>query len=81
MDREGTQQLDKDQTSFLSQLNQAVTQINQADELLELSKPDTTGVPAARATAMLLSAIARVLVIQTAEQHGMNNRLLPFTKK
>lgn len=71
----GAASLDKDQTKFRNQLHVAVEHINQADDLLA-----TVGSPEAinRATALLLSAIGRVLVLETAEKYGMGTRLPAF---
>ncbi len=69
--------LDKEQSAFLLQLNQAIEQINQADDLVARNRG--SGSVTEEATAWLLSAIARVLVVQTAQQHNMVNRLATFT--
>jgi hypothetical protein len=62
--------LDKEQQTFLSQLNQAVDQINQADAAGSKDQ-----------ISLLLSAIARVLVVRTAASQNMVNRLAAFTNK
>jgi hypothetical protein len=64
------QELEKDQQVFLRQLNQAIEQINQADAAGSKDQ-----------IALLLSAIARVLVVQTAASQNMVNRLAEFTNK
>ena len=70
--------LDPEQSAFLNRLNQAVSQINSADALVATNSGGE--VAARQATALLLSAIAKLLVLQTAEKVGMNQRLQPFTK-
>jgi len=63
--------LDPVQQTFLGQLNQAVDLINRADH--------SPGTP--EATSLLLSAIARVLVVETAAKQNMVNRLAAFIHK
>lgn len=69
--------LDKHLAALRDQLGQAVEQINQADALLTGEGSDAM----AKATALLLSAIARVYVLETAEKLGVDNRLLTFLKR
>jgi len=65
--------LDAEQRKVQSQLFQAVELINQADGLLRKNtRSDTAN---SRATALLLSAVARTLVIKTAEHFNMLDRL------
>ncbi|HLJ28532.1 MAG TPA: hypothetical protein VKY85_17620 [Candidatus Angelobacter sp.] len=59
-----------EQQIFLGQLNQAIDQINQADAAGSKDQ-----------TALLLSAIARILVVQTAAAQNMLNRLAAFANK
>jgi hypothetical protein len=68
----GSASLDAEQAKFRGQLATAVDNINQADMLLS-----TVGSSEAisKATALLLSAIGRVLVLETAEKYGMSKRL------
>jgi hypothetical protein len=70
------EKLDTEQSAYLGRLNLAVQQINSADDLLTKN----SGVDAAsrQATALLLSAIAKVLVLECAEKAGMNQRLSGF---
>jgi len=69
--------LDTEQKTFHSQLSQAVAHINQADDLVSRNRGSEAAT--SEATALLLSAIARILVIQTAAQQNMVNRLPAFT--
>jgi hypothetical protein len=65
--------LDAEQEKVQGQLFRAVELINQADGLLRKNaRSDTAN---SRATALLLSAVARTLVIQTAEHFNMLDRL------
>jgi len=65
--------LDAEQEKVQRQLFQAVELINQADGLLRKNtRSDTEN---RRATALLLSAVARTLVIRTAEHFNMLDRL------
>lgn len=66
--------LDSEQSKFRSQLGKAVENINQADDLLNVGSTEAIN----RATALLLSAIGRVLVIDTAEKHNMSTRIPAF---
>ena len=66
--------LDAEQKKVQTQLFQAVGLINQADGLL-LRKNTRSDTANSRATALLLSAVARTLVIQTAEHFNMLDRL------
>jgi len=68
--------LDNEQNAFHSKLLQAVSQINEADTLLTNGGEGM----AATATAHLLSAIAKVYVVETAEKYNMATRLTAFTK-
>lgn len=68
---------DQTQRTLQAQLSQAVLQINQADDLVNSNKGSEA--VTSEATALLLSAIARVLVIQTAAEQKMVNRLPAFT--
>lgn len=68
--------LDQEQKTVQSQLGQAVALINQADDLVDGNKGSEAAT--SEATALLLSAIARTLVIQTAEKYNMINRLPAF---
>lgn len=70
----GAAALDPEQSKFRGQLGKAVENINQADDLLNVGSVEAIN----RATALLLSAIGRVLVIETAEKHGMGTRLPAF---
>jgi hypothetical protein len=65
--------LDGEQKNFLAQLNAAGQQIKQANEVL--AKGTEPAVGSARATALLLSAIARIYLLETAEKYNMRNRL------
>lgn len=79
MQRAGSAALDKDQSKFRNQLHIAVDQINEADELL--AKNTNSEAANNRATALLLSAIGRVLVLETAEKYGMSTRLPVFKQQ
>jgi hypothetical protein len=68
--------LDPQQSKFRGQLAQAVEHINQADDLLQHNT--TSDVASNRATALALSAIARILVIETAEKYNFSARLPVF---
>jgi hypothetical protein len=68
--------LDNEQKTFHTKLLQAVAQINEADDLLTKGGEGM----AASATAHLLSAIAKVYVVDTAEKYNMATRLTAFTK-
>jgi len=70
------QTLDPEQKIVQSQLYQAVKEINEADELLE--KNHGNAIAAASATALALSAIAKVFVVTTAERLNMLTRLPSF---
>lgn len=65
--------LDAEQEKVQSQLFQAVELINQADGLLR--KNTRSDIANSGATALLLSAVARTLVIQTAEHFNMLDRI------
>jgi hypothetical protein len=69
--------LDTEQKIFHGQLSQAVAQINKADDLV--SRNQGSEAATSEATALLLSAIARILVVQTAAEQNMVNRLPVFT--
>jgi hypothetical protein len=68
----GSASLDAEQAKFRGQLAVAVDNINQADLLLSTVG---SGEAINKATALLLSAIGRVLVLETAEKYGMSSRL------
>jgi hypothetical protein len=68
--------LNPEQVKFKGQLAQAVEHINEADDLLVKNTNSDTA--SYRATALLLSAIARVLVIETGEKHNLLGRLPAF---
>jgi hypothetical protein len=70
----GAASLDQEQSKFRNQLHKAVENINQADDLLNVGSVEAIN----RATALLLSAIGRVLVLETAEKHGLGTRLPVF---
>lgn len=70
------QPLDNEQKGFHTKLLQAVSQINEADDLLAKGGEGM----AASATAHLLSAIAKIYVVETAEKYNMASRLTAFTK-
>ena len=72
--KSGTHQSDNEQKIFHSELFHAVEQINEADDLLR--KNSASDLASNRATALLLSAIARVLVVEAAAQHDMSTSLL-----
>lgn len=67
------QSLDAEQNKMRTHLSHALEQVNQADDLL--AKNTNSDAASSRATALLLAAIARVFVIQTAERYNMFNRL------
>lgn len=68
--------LDNEQTIVHGQLYQAVQEINEADELLQ-KNPENAGA-ANSATALALSAIAKVFVVVSAERLGIVTRLPAF---
>jgi hypothetical protein len=68
--------LDPEQNKFRGQLAQAVEHINQADDLLQHNT--SSDIASNRAKALLLSAIARVLVIETGEKFNLLGRLPVF---
>jgi transcription elongation GreA/GreB family factor len=68
--------LDPEQAKFKSQLAQAVEHINEADDLL--ARNTNSEAAANRATALLLSAVARVLVLETGEKWNLSRRLPAF---
>jgi hypothetical protein len=70
------QALDSEQKVVHSQLYQAVQEINEADQLLENNRANAE--VASCATALALSAIAKVLVVTAAQQLNMVNRLPAF---
>ncbi len=72
----GSASLDSEQIKFRSQLAVAVDHINEADELLV--KNTNSEAANHRAIALLLSALGRVLVLETAEKYGMSTRLPAF---
>lgn len=76
MERASAAALTPDQITFLNQLRQAVNQINEADDLL--ANNTSSDLASRRATALLLAAIARTLVVEAAEKHGLDRRLPPF---
>jgi hypothetical protein len=66
--------LDGEQKTFQGQLDKSVALINEADELL---KGDGE-IPVRRATALILSAVARAFIVETAARQNMLNRLQAF---
>jgi hypothetical protein len=77
MQKAGAGSLDKEQTQYRTQLHLAVENINEADELLTLNKTDAVS---HRATALALTALARILVVENAEKSGMLTRLPNFKR-
>lgn len=73
-----TGEINDEQKRFLARLNAAIEQINEADKFLAANSSSPVGV--AHGTAMFLSVIAKLLVMQTAEKNELSNRLLPFQK-
>jgi hypothetical protein len=71
--------LDNEQKAFHVRLLQAVEQINKADDLLTKNRGVDVGLSHA-ATALLLSAIAKIYVVETAEKYNMATRLTAFKK-
>lgn len=70
------QALDAEQQAFHSELYYAVDVINEADDLLR--KNTNSDAANNRATALLLSAIARIFVVETAEQRHMSTKIPVF---
>ena len=68
--------LTHEQEKFRSVLTLAVEHINEADDLLT---KNTSDLASNRATALLLLALGRVLLLETAEKHSMSNQLPAFT--
>ena len=74
--------LDKEQTTYHGQLLVAVQQINEADELLSKDAGPEAAAQAARAaTALLLSAMVRVQVLEAAGKYNMVARLTQFKRQ
>ena len=71
--------LDKEQKILHEQLLVAVQEINEADDLI--AKHSATSPTAAAANALLLSALARIAVVETAAKHNMMTRLTAFTRQ
>jgi len=67
--------LDQEQRAFLDRLNSAVDQINEADKLLAVNKTELAG---SQATAIALSAIAKLLALQLADKADLNQRIHKF---
>lgn len=74
-----THELDEEQKTFLAKLHLSVAEINEADDLLTKNRGNETA--SRQATALLLSAIAKVYVMEVAEKYNMATRLPGFTKK
>jgi hypothetical protein len=67
--------LDAEQSKLRNQLHKAVENINQADDLLlNVGSAEAAN----KATALLLSALGRVFILETAEKYGLQNRLPAF---
>ncbi len=75
MTQPGRTTLNAEQQNLYKQLSAAVAQIKQANELL--AKTDS-GTATERATALLLAAIARAYVMDTAKKHDLPNSGLLF---
>src|SRR6266404_182591 len=74
--------LDKEQTTYHKQLLVAVEQINQADELMgKAAGPEAAEQNARAATALVLSAMARIQVLEAASKYNMVARLTQFAKQ
>ena len=73
MERATDKNLNSEQIKFREQLAQAVEHIISADNLL--ASNTTSDIASNRAMALLLSAIARIFLIEIAEKHNMGNRL------
>ena len=71
--------LDEEQKVFFGKLHLRVMQINQADEML--TKNQANAAVAQKPTALLLSAIAKICVVDSAEKCNMGAPLIAFTKK
>jgi hypothetical protein len=71
--------LDNEQKVFHAQLLVAVQEINEADDLI--TKHSATSPTGRIATALLLSAIARISVVETAAKYNMVTRLTGFAKQ
>jgi hypothetical protein len=71
--------LDNEQKVFHAQLHVAVQEINEADDLI--SKHSATSPTHGVATALLLSALARISVLETAAKYEMVSRLVGFAKQ
>jgi hypothetical protein len=61
-------QLTEQQKQTLTRLNSLVAEIRKAEELPQ-------------ATSTLLAVIAKTLVLQLAEKHNLEGRLLPFSNR
>jgi hypothetical protein len=77
MQRAGADSLDKEQTTYRTQLHLAVEDINKADELLA---QNTNDIASHRATALALTALARIFVLENSEKWGMLTRLPQFKR-
>jgi len=77
MERAGADSLTAEQSKNRGQLAIAVEDINKADELLAQNSNDLAS---HRATALALTALARILVLETGDKWGMLNRLPPFKR-
>ena len=67
------------QKAFHAQLLVAVEEINEAGDLI--TKHSATSPTGRIATALLLSAIARISVVETAAKYNMVTRLTGFAKQ
>jgi hypothetical protein len=74
--------LDNEQATYHRQLLVAVEQINEADDLLgKEAGPELKAQNARVATALLLSARARVEVLEAAGKYNMVTRLTQFKRQ
>lgn len=77
MELTGPEQMEEERKAFLTRLNVIVGDINQADSLVAQNNPTAV----ANATALLLSTIAKVMVLEAASAHRLNERLIPFARR
>ena len=71
--------LDEEQKKLRRQLSVAVERINEADDLL--TKNTNSEAANSRALALLLSAVGRVFILETAEKYGLQTRLPGFKQQ
>ena len=71
--------LDEEQKKLRHQLAVAVEHINEADDLL--AKNPNSEAANSRAIALLLSALGRMFILETAEKYGLQTRIGAFKQQ